>query len=73
MARNQFGAVCDKCGALTNIPKSFYRLVLPTYDTEFNNCVKTFDYCIECYEDLKITLAKHYNYAWALEKEKNNG
>jgi len=60
MAQNQFGCICDICGKYDKNKKYFYRLTLPTYQSDFNNSVQTLDYCFECYKDLKTILQIHY-------------
>ena len=49
MARNEFGCICDRCGAYTKKRSEFYRLALPTYKSEINNSIEYVDYCGECY------------------------
>lgn len=73
MARNQFGAICDMCGNMTDNPKRFYHLRIPNYHFEIGGDAISLDYCSDCYRDLKIAIAKHYNCEWILEKEKING
>ena len=67
--RNKFAVVCDVCGRVEKeLINSYYRLNLPTYNSEVNNGVKTEDYCYECYKKLKEELKNFYN----KEKENNN-
>ena len=60
MARNQFGAICDICGAMTENPKYFYRLSLPTYESNMGNSVSQKDFCLCCYKELKKLLNDFY-------------
>lgn len=64
MARNKFGVICDMCGEYTTMRSMYYRLALPTYQSSINNSIQYLDFCPDCYKDLKITLAKHYNIEW---------
>ncbi len=56
MARNQFGCICDICGKYTDIPKEFYRLKLPTYESELDNSTQYKDCCFNCYGKIKQIL-----------------
>jgi len=64
MANNKFGVICDMCGAYETAKRMYFTLVLPTYQSSFVNCTQRLDFCPDCYKDLKITLAKHYNIEW---------
>ena len=61
MARNQFGCICDICGYTAKNHNQFYKLILPTYKSELNNCTMWLDYCCSCYGELKDLLKKYYN------------
>ena len=60
MARNQFGVICDICGSMSKNSKEFYRLTLPTYESNMNNAVSHKDFCFSCYKELKELLNKTY-------------
>lgn len=60
MAHNKFGCICDICGAISRNKNEFYRLKLPTYQSDINNSTQYLDYCFKCYKDLKIRLAEWY-------------
>ena len=60
MARNNFGCICDICGAYTKNKLEFFRLTLPTYESEYGNCVQYKDYCTKCYINLKELLKEYY-------------
>ena len=73
MARNEFGCICDICGAVgrkrdltDNMFSSnmFFKIRIPTYQSRMNNSTQLLDYCPDCYDDLKKALAKHYNIEW---------
>lgn len=59
MARNQFGSICDVCGYY-GYNNEFYRLILPTYQSNMNNSLQHQDYCLKCYKDLKKLLNDFY-------------
>ena len=60
MARHQFGLICDICGSMSKNSKEFYRLVLPTYESNMSNEVSHKEICISCYKELKELLNKAY-------------
>lgn len=60
MARNQFGVICDICGSMSKNSKEFYRLALPTYESNMGNSVSHKDFCFSCYKELKELLNKIY-------------
>ena len=71
MARNEFGCICDICGAIGSkkdftefSPNMFFKIRIPTYQSRMNNSTQLLDYCPNCYDDLKKALAKHYNIEW---------
>ena len=72
MARNEFGVICDICGAIgchdieksDYFPNMFFKIRIPTYQSRMNNSTQLLDYCPNCYDDLKKALAKHYNIEW---------
>ena len=61
MAKNKFGCICDICGKYSKYNNQFYKLILPTYQSEINNSTQSLDYCFDCYNKLKRILAKYYN------------
>ena len=61
MAKNKFGCICDICGKYSKYNNQFYKLILPAYQSEINNSTQSLDYCFDCYNKLKIILAKYYN------------
>ena len=60
MARNEFGCICDICGNYDKNRKTFYRIIIPTYQQDMINDIQTLDYCFKCYMDLKAVLQIHY-------------
>lgn len=60
MAKNQFGCICDICGYTNKYHNQFYRLTLPTFQSELGNGIVRLDYCFSCYENLKNLLKEYY-------------
>lgn len=59
MARNEFGCICDRCGKYSKNKKEFYRLTLPTYQSEVGNDVKPVTFCLDCYKVVKQILKEY--------------
>lgn len=57
---SKFGGACDICGKIDQNNKIFYRLVIPTYESDINNSLQRKDYCLSCYKELKMLLKTYY-------------
>ncbi len=73
MASNKFGVICDICGKYSDLTSSYYKMKLPTWDSEMNNSLRYLDYCSTCYIELKLALAKYYKMKWVENSIKSEG